>query len=592
MQQSLFSYTIVHVRSLTYKILLGIGAVSIATMQLTSIAHATSDFDNLFTPGSMLVANGGCSGDITTSYGALINSATSGPNLNFKNAWHQALLNGDGWGMSQIVIGNGLALSDQVNYDGTRYYSDGSYVQTGDKFVRLYVSDTSDYNVSFEATGGTSYSPYGHQIALIGSSVYSYTFSWSNINNTCTLKMSGGLYPSYNWNNYPVMATTNSDTTLSQRAWFKPVMLNFTNVSYPYAYDGPDINAHPDDDNDGLTTDEEYMQGTSDSAVDTDGDGIDDLKESIWNPYRASEFCKTSVTPNVCAYPDPTTQDIYVQIDWMDDGTRAFKPSDAQLGMVSDAYAAQGIKFHADTGQYGGGNLLSSYITPLRMAKVSTTDFFDVKGSNIDQDRLGIWRYMISGYEYLETLGSSGASFAGSDNAFISYGYIKDNAAGFNYSDFDTAIAGTIIHEIGHSLCLTDTIKFSHQNSECVYAGMESGGWDAASQTFINPYQDYESSMNYAYQMALTDYSDGSNGSTIDHDDWYAIKHNVGVFKLWDYDTDYNYSPGISTAKKSRLTTAITVDMAKKLKSKGQLKTGKSTWRHLKVVPKYGLTKN
>lgn len=347
-------------------------------------------------------------------------------------------------------------------------------------------------------------------------------------------------------------------------------------VTYPSGYEGIAIPSGQDDiDGDGLSLAKEQIQGTSDTDADTDNDGINDLKESIWFEDRDDVFCGISE----CAYPDPVMKDVYVEADWQNDGTNSFKPSAAQLGIVSDAFAEQGIKFHADTGQYGGGNQLSTYTAPLSFVKGSGTDYFDYKAGNFDADRQGIWRYLISGYNYSESSTSSGATYPGSDNVFVSYGYIKDHQSSFGYTDFDTAIAGTLIHEIGHSLCLSNVQGYSYQQAPCVYAGIDTG--DASN----NAYPDYESSMNYANQMGMVDYSDGTNGTpSTDHDDWAAVVGGISDFTTWDYDAEHDYGSGVSG--KPALAVAITTDTAKKLRAKGLLKTGKANWRHLKATSK------
>lgn len=382
----------------------------------------------------------------------------------------------------------------------------------------------------------------------------------------------------YTWTQ-PFTETTTIISTGHLQAW-DGQELNFNTfpVDYPSGYAGVDVPGQDDADGDGLTAAQEKIQGTSDSNIDSDGDGLDDKTESRWNTNRDAEFCDTS-TPKNCTYPDPTTQDVYLQVDWMDDGTNSFKPSNTQLGMVSDAFAAQGIKFHADTGQYGGGNQLSSYIASLPFTATTGTGYFNYKNSNFNTSRQNIWRYMISGDKYSEDETSSGVSYAGSDNIFLSYGLIKAGQSNFNYSDFDTAIAGTIIHELGHSLCLSNGTSYSHQHAICVYPGVDSND---------TGFPFYISSMNYSHQMGMVDYSSGVNGPIYDNDDWSAIKDQMGVFTLWDYDTDHSYHLGVSQ-NRQQLVTGITTGMAKSLKAKGLLKPGKATWKHLTVAPKQSI---
>jgi hypothetical protein len=285
------------------------------------------------------------------------------------------------------------------------------------------------------------------------------------------------------------------------------------------------------------------QQGTFDNNEDTDGDGIRDRKESIWYEDRDDVFCDTTTSPYTCAYPDPTSKDLYVEMDWMYDPIkdRSFKPNAVQLEKIEDAFDVQGIKFHADTGQFGGGNELQSYeeflSTDDSLTTVDYNDFklgYDSYPPNFNTDRGGIWRYMILGYGYTKEPNSSGIAEVGGSDSFISSGLIEDT---FTYADLDDALAGTMIHEIGHNLCLSDTLVYVDQPSECAH-----GGVDSDSITYVF----YNSAMNYRYQFDTIDYSDGSHGLN-DHDDWSAVK--LGISEFTKVHTPLS-APGKSSERK------------------------------------------
>lgn len=322
------------------------------------------------------------------------------------------------------------------------------------------------------------------------------------------------------------------------REWF----LNTFPTNYPYSsgYEGEEIeDGSSDNDGDGLSMVQELHQGTSDGEIDTDSDGIDDHTESEWFPDRDKVFCDTS-TPKVCAYPDPNKQDVYLEIDWMKNGSEIYKPNPTLLDTIEDAYASQNINFHADTGNFGGGNELQSFQQILSMDSSSTsTDFDEFKlgygpfSANFSSDRQNIWHYMISGYKYEEDQDSSGIAEVGGDDLFISYGLIEDD---FSYSNFDTYIASTIIHELGHNLCLTSNANLTYVPSECHFEGIDSDSIQ---------YLAYPSAMTYIYQGATVDYSLGQN-LVYDHDDWSAVKLGIDTF------SGIGTSPGISNTNSGK----------------------------------------
>jgi hypothetical protein len=118
---------------------------------------------------------------------------------------------------------------------------------------------------------------------------------------------------------------------------------------------------------------------------------------------------------------------------------------------------------------------------------------------------------MIYGYNYAESSGSSGWAETMGDDLFISGGLISDMTG---LVSLDRAIAGTMAHEIGHNLCLSDEQVFVEQPSECVFNGIDNDGYKP---------QNYESVMNYRYQL-----TDDDDLGVVDY--WGAVALGMGGF--------------------------------------------------------------
>jgi hypothetical protein len=430
----------------------------------------------------------------------------------FADQFHDRLLDGAGWAISQLSA-FGSYIPEDTGYAASN------------KSIRIYLFDPAA-TFTFEETYGT-----GNGWFIESSHPISYVEFFLNSNGSDCRKqfdanVGGGYLVGQTWILNPIQQEF--------------LMMATDNITYPLDFSGDSIpDTITDNDGDGLTAAFELTQGSSDSVADSDGDGLSDYIESVLFEDRDDVFCGTE-----CAYPIPYIKDLYYEIDWMDDGTTAYKPSSTQLGLVKDMFANHGILFHADTGQYGGGNELDVYEHYLLTNPTSLIlDYSDYKNgseemfveANFSSDRESIWRYMISGNAMQApnaSIATTGwATELGSD-AFIAYGVIVNMD---NLVDVDRAVAGTIAHEIGHNLCLSNESIWEETPSGCAYDGIDNDDDQDSEYNLSN----YESVMNYLYQtsqedadsddLEIVDFSDGTHGAG-DHDDWSAIMNGIGKF--------------------------------------------------------------
>lgn len=479
-----------------------LSSIILAGFTPSSSVSAVSDYDNTITNTGSVFST--CYGNspytnldltqdwsryLTTDsmYGNVhIGGDTGSSRTSFLDEFNTKLNAGTGWGVSQLLDSS----------PGTHDF--GS--------IRVYLTNSVPY---FTTIGGVN----TLQVAMV---------------NMATIQCVDNTHVNVYYNNSNV--TREIATEEPAGTWFKPYFWNGAEIDYDEEnYEGAFVaDGLADIDDDGLTFAKETAQGTSDTNSDTDSDGINDLKESRWFEDRNSVFCDTS-TPKNCTYPDPLKKDIFVQIDWLKDSNNTiFKPSVTQIELVEDMFNEHNITLHADTGQYGGGEELSVNSGTLKRTSTSSViDFFDFRDGGdgvtkkISTDRENIWRYMISGYNFQESPLSSGWAQTMSDILYISQGLIENDPY---VVDSDRAIASTIAHELGHSICLSKQRDWDEQPEECVFAGVDS---------YFS--EDYESVMNYTFNLThpndlgVVSLSEGSNGSN-DHDDWSATQLGLSRF--------------------------------------------------------------
>lgn len=477
--------------------------------QFASIVKATSVYDNYLQPANALKIYRDTTGtmhdcsevDMTTSAAdpLMLYSGSNPYILEAKESFFEALANGGKWGITQR----------DVSYGGE---SEKDYIifWTEDDSLGLRWDSVALPDIILAASMSGTTVLGGVKLVTVSGAAWSFEAP-------CTPVIS---YWSLDGTESPVVSTA-----YPNRYSF---VLNADQYNYPSGYEGYVIPGATDVDSDGLNWAHERLQGTLDSKEDTDGDGLSDLTESVWFEDRTSVFCDTVPDPDVCAYPNPLEKDLYIEIDWMDDGVTAYKPNSTQIGLLESAFDNKGINLHVDTGEFGGGNELPVYISALTFApEINVTDFFNLKNGdqtydpNFSEDRRGIWRYMITGNQ-MDDGGdddTSGVSYGGDDDSFVALGQVSsDHPLAVN-----SAVAGTMIHELGHNLCLTDENNdYPGQDEDCIFEGIDS--------YFGN---DYLSSMNYDKQFLMVDYSDGLNLAD-DHDDWSAILLGMDDFIAWD----------------------------------------------------------
>jgi uncharacterized repeat protein (TIGR01451 family) len=275
------------------------------------------------------------------------------------------------------------------------------------------------------------------------------------------------------------------------------------------------------------------------ASLDTDDDGLLD----VWERYGVDTDNDAAIDVNLPAMgADPLHKDAFVEIDWLQEPNHTHAPTAAALQAAVAAFAnstnenpdgSTGIQLHLDVGtlfgnivivvgnglvhgsygNLGGGNAIvapqDEVIEAFDKQNTGKITFADVKTVNFDPLRETIFRYTIFGHQTNARADTrdctSGQSAANGRDFMVTLGGVGSSGPcwGFDDNGFsvgtDVQQAGTLLHELGHSL------------------GLRHGGGDD-----VNAKPNYLSVMNYAFQMCtvptgpgvpgLCDYSRTVNG--------------------------------------------------------------------------------
>ncbi len=282
----------------------------------------------------------------------------------------------------------------------------------------------------------------------------------------------------------------------------------------------PFLDTEKDGDRDGLPDLREPVFKTDPQNPDTDGDGLLDGWEAL-GVFKGGK--KVVDLPSMNA--NPLVQDLFLELDWMQDGTHTHKPSNDVIQRVVNAFAKKNIQLHVDIGQWGGGNALTeqngsewhkSYLNATQQTAYETNNqyLFTIKKNNFDPNRLGIFYY---GMFVHEKSGSSGQAAPGG-NFYVALWW----------NSTIPAKSGTLMHEFGHTLQLGHG---GRQDKELRY-----------DNTHFKP--NYRSIMNYHFQLnGVMTYDptgnilydiDYSDEELLDLDESIGLNENAGIVSAID----------------------------------------------------------
>ncbi len=235
-------------------------------------------------------------------------------------------------------------------------------------------------------------------------------------------------------------------------------------------------------------------------TLDADGDGIPDSAEVSGGTYAGIDlYAMGSRTGK---------KDIFIEVDYMNSTDAGIIPRSESLQMVVNAFAAQNISVHFDSGtqfsatfstanfNLGQGSNVVAYekcVTFDQTTCSSNTStrrsIYDWKAEYMDLRRRNIFHYLLMGNSQLNSGASTSsgrAELPGNDLIVTmgGTGWGFSTAVGTKLNTLINMQASTIMHELGHNL------------------GLRHGGSDNS-----NNKPNYYSIMNYIYQLQGLDAS-------------------------------------------------------------------------------------
>lgn len=227
-----------------------------------------------------------------------------------------------------------------------------------------------------------------------------------------------------------------------------------------------------DTDNDGLSDGHEvFTHCTDPNDPDTDDDEFGDWDEvnnfGLSNP--SAVFCGSAG----CAYPDPTTRDIYFEIDGIEDhcglfGCDKHMISDIERDRVVAAFEntdEEPIHAYFDTGQYAstnahGGQMIDDDNLEGTVTWSYLENNIEDNGNYFDSRRAGIFHHMIAVHDVTrngddscgvgQSRGSSEAD-GRADFSAIAHGRITTFFGGCDDGDMSLSVVTTTLEEFGHN---------------------------------------------------------------------------------------------------------------------------------------------
>ncbi|WP_410210181.1 hypothetical protein [Aquirhabdus sp.] len=225
-------------------------------------------------------------------------------------------------------------------------------------------------------------------------------------------------------------------------------------------------------------------------TVDSDHDGIPDTAKVAGGTYGGLDLYTMGARPG--------RKDMFIQVDYLAAdpvaGAESFiVPAEAALTKMVDAFTPHQIAVHFDVGTLYSANIDSTHYnlegkshertfskcTQVTVPDAGCTTLFSYYTQNVDPRRRALFRYALFAASF-DDAGHSGVSELPGNKVLVTlHGVLTDplNAVG---EQLRTNIqAGTLMHEIGHSLSLRH------------------GG----DELYVNYKPNYASIMNYLYQM-------------------------------------------------------------------------------------------
>lgn len=277
-----------------------------------------------------------------------------------------------------------------------------------------------------------------------------------------------------------------------------------TAVTVPAQHMDLELAADPDpadDDGDGLSNGEEVELGTDLNSSDTDDDGISDGDEAL----IAGDLALVSLGA------DPMRRDMFVQYNWIE-AYPADEPTAIVKGVLKEIFkdsalvnpdGSRGVTVHMDAGEHGGGGAVP-VPSEFDCWGMSYRPYEEVAANRADTF------FHVMAAPFKDLCGYTGMAY-GRRSVVI------DNTAGQPPVIHDIYWAGTIAHELGHTL------------------GLRHGGFED-----LNCKPNYPSIMNYDNLPMLISgrvgFSRGS-GAPIDEN---AIDERNRLLAYGNYDINHN----------------------------------------------------